>query len=169
MKKLTLRHELNCSVDNFWRVFFDKDFNTSLFTKELRFPAYSILDQTEKPTGEITRRVSGQPKMNAPAAVQKLLGDSFRYDEEGRLDPVTRIWRFTMKPSTLADKLRTEGTVRCEPLGEGKCRRIAEIEIEVKIFGLGGMMESFTENEMKAGWDASAAFMNRWLKEHPPA
>ncbi len=169
MKKLVIKHTIDCTVERFWKVFFDKAFNEALFRKELGFPEYSVVEQTEKQNGEVFRRISGQPKMSAPAAVQKLLGDKFRYDEEGRLDPGSMTWRFTMKPSTLADKLRTEGTVKCEPLGDGKCRRIAEIDIEAKIFGLGGVMEVFTEKEMQTGWDASAAFMNRWLKDHPPA
>ena len=33
---------------------------------------------------------------------------------------------------------------------------------------IGGMFESFTESEMKNGWDKSAAFMNQFIKDHPP-
>jgi hypothetical protein len=140
MKKITLRHEINCSVDHFWKVFFDKEFNQKLFVEELGFPG----------------------------PLKKLLGDSFGYEEDGTFDRKSGVWKWKMKPNTLADKLRTEGKVICEPIGADKCRRIADIEMEAKVFGLGGLLEGTSEKEMTQGWNNSATFMNRWLKDHPP-
>lgn len=166
MRKFMLAHQINCSADHFWRYFFDKEFNTSLFLKELGFPEFEILEQTED-GGAVRRRVKGRPKMNVPAAVQKLLGDRFAYEEDGKFDPQTKVWSWKMKPSTLADKLRTEGTVRVEPAGDGKCRRLAEITAEAKVFGVGGLLEKTTEEQMRDGWGKSAAYMNKWIAEHP--
>jgi hypothetical protein len=168
MKKLSLKHEINCSAEQFWKVFFDKEFNTSLYKKELGFPEFDILDQGDKGGGAMFRKVRGKPKMNAPAAIKKLLGDSFGYEEEGNMDVAKKVWHFKLKPNTLTDKLRTEGWVRVEPISDTKCRRVAEMELEAKIFGVGGIFESFTEGEMKNGWDKSAVYMNQWLKDHPP-
>ena len=51
-----------------------------------------------------------------------------------------------MTPSTMADKLRQRGSMRIEkPIGD-KVRRIAELSIEAKVFGLGGLIESTTES-----------------------
>jgi hypothetical protein len=69
-----------------------------------------------------------------------------------------------MTPSTLADKLFTSGTVRVEPIGTDKVRRIAEMSIEAKIFAVGGLIESTAEKQMRDGWDKSAVFMNRYLE-----
>ena len=166
MKKITLTHDINCSVDKFWEVFFDNEFNETLFRKELGFPEYDIVSFEKKDNGEVYRRVKGKPKMDVPKAVAKVLGDSFGYEEEGRFDPASKTWKFEMHPNTLAGKLINKGWVRCEPAGEGKCRRVAELEMEAKIFGVGGLLESTTEKEMRAGWEKSASFMNRWLTEH---
>ncbi len=169
MKKLSLRHEINCSAEQFWTIFFDKDFNTSLYKKELGFPEFDIVEQADKGGGAWTRKVRGKPKMNAPAAIKKLLGDSFGYEEEGSMDVGKKTWHFKLKPNTMADKIRTEGWVRVEAISDSKCRRVAEMELEAKIFGVGGIFESFTEGEMKNGWDKSATYMNQWIKDHPPA
>ena len=166
MKKITLTHEINCSADRFWQVFFDKEFNSQLFLKELGFPDYQTVEQTETDS-QIRRKVKGRPKMNMPGPVQKLLGDAFAYEEEGTFDRATKVCKWRMKPSTMADKLRNEGKVTCEPIGDNKCRRISEIEMEAKVFGLGGLIESSSEKEMRNGWEKSASFMNRWLAEHP--
>ncbi len=165
MRQINLAHEINCNVETFWKVFFDKEFNTSLFLKELGFPSYQIVEKTETDTA-IIRVIKGQPKMSGPKAMMKLIGDSFGYQEDGRLDRNTGVFTWKMTPNKLAGKLRCEGTVRAEPLGDDKCKRLADITVEAKVFGIGGVIESNTEKQFREGWDQSASYMNRWLKEH---
>ncbi len=166
MKKFTLRHEINCSEDHFWKVFFDKEFNEALFREGLRFPQYEILEQTET-DASIRRRVRGQPKMEVPAAVAKVLGDSFGYEEDGTFDRASKVWKWSMTPNRLQGKLINRGVVTAEPISSDKCRRIAEIELEAKIFGVGGVIESSSEKQLRDGWNKSAEFLNRWLETHP--
>ncbi len=165
MGKFTVTHEIRCNVDTFWKVFLDKDFNTELYTKALAFPSFQILEQTETDT-QASRKVSAQPKMDVPGPVQKLFGAGFRYTEEGSMSKSERIWRWKMTPSTMPDKLHTSGTVRVEPIGDDKVRRIAEMVVEAKIFGVGGLIESSAEKQLRDGWDKSATFMNKWLETH---
>ena len=165
MGTFTMRHELDCDCDRFWALFFDKDFNEQLF-KALEFPMWKLVDTKETDT-EIIRTVKATPKMEAPAAVAKLLGSSFGYDEEGRYDKAKKTLKFIIKPNTLTEKLRNEGTVKCEPRGEGKSTRVVEITAEAKVFGVGGMIESSFEKSFKVGWQKSADFINQWVKDHP--
>ena len=167
MRKFTLKHEINCSAEQFWKVFFDKDFNNRLFLEGLGFPQYEIVEQTET-DGAIRRTVRGRPKMNLPRPLMKLLGDLFAYTEDGSFDPKTQVWSFKMTPSTLAGRLLNEGTTRVEAIDDKKCRRIADLVCEAKVFGLGGLLEKTSEAEMTKGWNYSAKFMNRWLADHPP-
>jgi hypothetical protein len=164
MGKFTLTHEIKCDVDTFWKTFFDKTFNEKLYRERLGFPAFDITEQRETETS-IIRKAGGQPKMNVPAPVAKLLGSNFRYTEEGTFDKATKVFRFKTIPSVMSDKIRNEGTVRVEAIGDGKrVRRVTEITVEAKIFGLGGMIESSTEKQMRDGWDASATYMNTYLE-----
>jgi Protein of unknown function (DUF2505) len=162
MGKFTVTHEINCDAETFWKTFFDKDFNEKLYKGALAFPEYAITEQTDTDT-EITRKVAAQPKMDVPGPVAKLLGANFRYVETGSMDKAKKLWVWKLTPSTLADKLRTEGTVRVEPAGDGKVRRVADMTIEAKIFGVGGLIESSAEKQLREGWDKSATFMNKWL------
>jgi Protein of unknown function (DUF2505) len=163
MGKFTMTHEINCDVDTFWKTFFDKSFNEKLYREHLGFPSFEIVEQndTEK---SITRKVQGTPKMDVPGPVAKLLGSNFSYTEEGSFDKGSKIWHWKMIPSSLAEKMRNEGTVRVEPLGANKIRRIAEVLIEAKIFGVGGLIESSGEKQLRQGWDESATFMNKYLQ-----
>ena len=47
----------------------------------------------------------------------------FKYVEDGTYDKATKTYRFKVTPSSMADKLTNEGTIRMEPAGEGKSRR----------------------------------------------
>ena len=136
MPTFTMRHELDCDCDRFWKLFFEPDFNTALF-KALEFPAWKLVESRETDK-EIIRNVKATPKMEAPAAVAKLLGSSFGYDEEGRYDKASKTFKFVIKTNVMTEKLRNEGTVKCEPRGEGKATRVVEIIAEAKVFGIGG-------------------------------
>ncbi|WP_437785144.1 DUF2505 domain-containing protein [Sorangium sp. So ce1097] len=164
MGKFTVTNDINCNIDTFWKLFLDKTLNEELYRKELGFPEYTILEQFETET-EIVRRSAGKPKMNLPGPVEKLLGSGFRYTEEGRLNKATKVWTFKLTPSTLTDKMRNEGVVRAEAIGDNKTRRVAEIIIEAKVFGVGGLIESSAEKELRQGWEQSAVFMNNWIAQ----
>ena len=165
MATFTMRHDLDCDCDTFWKLFWELDFNEQLF-KALEYPAWKLID-TKETDKEIIRTVKATPKMDAPGPVLKLLGSSFGYDEEGRFDKATKTHKFIITPNVLAGKLRNEGTVKCEPRGDGKSTRIVEIIAEAKVFGLGGMIESSFEKSFRTGWQKSADFINKWVKDHP--
>ncbi|AUX42043.1 hypothetical protein SOCE26_034680 [Sorangium cellulosum] len=164
MGKFTVTNEINCNLETFWKLFLDKGFTETLYRDELQFPEFRIVEQIETES-EIIRRSEGQPKMELPAPVLKVLGSGFRYTEEGKLNKATKVWSFKLTPSTLADKLRNEGIVRAEAIGDNKVRRIAELVIEAKIFGVGGLIESAAEKELRKGWESSAVAMNKWIAQ----
>jgi hypothetical protein len=166
MAKLTVTHEIDCDADTFWKTFFDRTFNEKLFLGRMGFAEHRVLDQRETDT-EIVRRVAATPKLSMPGPVAKLIGDNFRYTEEGVFDRGARVWRWKVVPSVQADKLRTEGVVRAEPIGSNRVRRVSEATIEARIFGIGGLVESSAEKTTRQSWDDSAAFMNEYLRSLP--
>ncbi|MDC3960855.1 DUF2505 domain-containing protein [Polyangium jinanense] len=165
MGKFTITNEINCNEETFWKIFFDKEFNEKLYRGHLGFPDFRILEQRDSDT-ETIRKVAGTPKMSVPGPVAKVLGSNFSYTEEGRFDKKSKVWSWKMTPGTMADKLRNEGVMRIERIGDSKVRRIAEIVIEAKVFGIGGLIESSAEKQLREGWDGSAVYMNDWVKTH---
>lgn len=164
MAKFTVTHEINTDVEGFWKLFFDKEFNEKLYKDGLGFSDFRLLEQKDSDAG-VTRKVTGTPKMTVPGPVAKILGSSFSYVEDGSLDKKSNTWKWSITPSTAADKIKSGGTLRIEAAGPGKVRRIAELYVEAKIFGIGGMIETATEKDLRDGWDKSAVFMNQYLKK----
>lgn len=164
MTKFTMTHEINCSPETFWKLYFDKDMNTSMYRDGLGFTEYQIVEQRDT-DAETFRKVAATPKLNLPAALQKVLGSNFRYTEETRFDKATKTARYTATPSTLADKTTNTGVIRAESAGPNKTRRITEITMEARVMLIGGLMESTFEKEMRDGWGKGADYMNKWIKD----
>jgi hypothetical protein len=158
----TLTHEIACAADAFWSTFFSTDFNDALYKTELAFPEFNVL-KIEKLDGDTHRIVDALPKLAMPPVVMKLLGSGFRYREEGTLDRAKLTFNWKIIPGTLADKVRTDGFVKVEAISESRCRRIVDITIEAKIFGVGGVVESSTEKTYRDAWERSAVFMNKFV------
>jgi len=162
MKTVTGTAVLPCTIETFWKVFFDEHYTRALFLDELQFKDFSVLELTET-----SRKIRVVPKVNLPGVLQKLVGDSFAYEEHGTLDRARNEWTWRMVPRK--EIVATRGKVRIEPAGEGQCRRNDEVVIEGKIFGVGGLIESTAEKEVRASWAKELAFLNRWLEKQKQA
>jgi hypothetical protein len=159
MRKATSTSVYECDVETFWKVFLSAEYTKKFYLEELGFPQFEIVSQTDT-----TRRLRAVPKMDMPKPVMKILGNSFGYEEEAHLDG--NAWHWKLLPNTMRGKLITEGVIRIEAAGDGKCRRNDEVTLEAKVFGVGGLIESSTEKEVRAAWSKEEAFMKRYLKDN---
>ncbi len=159
----TMTNEIDCNVEKFWETFLDPKLTERLFKEALGFTEFRIVEQTDTES-TLTRRSAATPKMNFPGPVMKLFGERFGYTEDATFDKATKVWRWTMTPSTMPEKLRHEGSVRVEPIGDTKCRRIVDITLEAKVFGIGGLIESSVEKQIRESWEKSAVVTNEWLR-----
>ena len=165
MAEITIRHELDCSEDAFWKCVFDEDYNRRLYLERLAFPGYKVLEQKEEP-GSISRKVHIDPPVaGLPGPVKKLIGDRLSYVEEGTFNKATKRYAFTVKPSTLAEKTTTKGELWTEKLGENRVARLARVTVEVKVFAVGGMVEDKIAGDLRASYEAAAKFTNEYVKE----
>ena len=164
MKKVQLVHEINCSPAVFWKLYFDQPFTEALLREAIKVDDFKVL-KFEENEREIHRMTSGKPRLTVPAAVKKVIGDNFGYTEEARFDRARQVAVSKIMLSTFTEKVRNECTIRVEELGPNRIRRIGEAELEVKIFGMGGIMESAMEKQLIEGWTAGAEFTNRWIAD----
>ena len=168
MLEFTLRHEIDCSRERFWELFFDDDFTRDMIVGGLDFASCDI-DPIRESGDRRTRTMRVIPKLDVPAAVAKLLGPKLGYTEEGTFFGGKELWTYTLRLSVLSERIRLGGKLKIEPIDDTKCRRISDLWCEVKILGLGKMVEKAAEKNMRDGWNKSAAWMNRWLADHPPS
>jgi hypothetical protein len=163
--EFTLTHEINCSVDRFWELFFDSEFTQEMIVDGLGFASCDI-GELKVVDHQRHRDMHVIPKLDIPAPVAKLLGPKLGYTEHGVFDEETRVWDHHLKLSVLSDRIRMGGKVRAEPAGDDRCRRIADLWCEAKILGLGKMVEKAAEKNMRDGWRRSAEWINQWIETH---
>src|SRR5439155_26181428 len=154
-------------AEAFWNLFLDEKYMRELFLKVLEFKDFTLLELT--PT---SRKIRAVPKVKLPAVIDKLVGDSFAYEEHGTLDRAKNEWTWRMvQPAKLDPKAKpkkeivsTRGTIRVAAAGEGQCRRTDDVTIEAHMFGVGGLIESTVEKEVRASWTKEFAFLADWLR-----
>jgi hypothetical protein len=167
MRRFTITHELHGTQDAFWSAYFDEATTRRLFETELGFGDLRVLERTER-DDELRRRLSVRPQLDLPGPLQKLLG-AFSYEEDGRLDRRASTYRFRYIPTVLTDRIRCDGQLRVTAVGTDRIRWDVEMEIGAKVLGLGGLLESTAELQMRAAWKRSSAFFDRLLRATPPA
>ncbi|MBW4429245.1 MAG: hypothetical protein KME50_33820 [Nostoc desertorum CM1-VF14] len=160
--KFTTTHEISGDQSTFWNRFFnkDKDFITQLYIDHLGYSQYTLLEQNESET-EIFRRVVIAPKLDLPGPVIKMLGSDLKFIEEGKFVKETQVWYSKKIPSTLANQILWEETIRIESIGDNTIQRIIEATLEAKIFGAGQLLEASFEQKIRQEADKSAEFLNK--------
>jgi len=159
-------HTYNVSEDTFWnKLIFDEEYNRRMYLDALKFHEWKVEKHEETET-EVRRAINVTPRLgDLPGPMKKVLGDNIRYTESGVLDKATRRYRITIIPSRIADKLQVSGELYTEPDGENQCRRVFEASVDVKIFGVGGMMEKRLVADLEKSYAVGAKFTNQFAKE----
>ena len=166
MAETRIINELACSEDVFWdELFFDAEFNRRMFIDELGFCAWKV--QSERKTDDfIERELDVSPKVaDIPGPIKALVGDSLGYHEQGRYDRKRRRYAVKATSPKLGDRFLLDGEMYTEPLGEGRCRRIFNVKVTTKIFGVGGMIEKRVIADLEKSYAESAAFIGRYVAE----
>lgn len=163
--RIQMDHEYRCGIETFWdKMFFDAEYNRRLFLEGLKYKMFEQVELKDGPDS-IFRKIKGCPTSDIPKTVQKVIGADLSYTEELTWDKKTRRARFKNFPATMASKLKIEGSIWAEPSGTGRVRRMVDMELEAKIFGVGGLIETFASKAFRDNFELAANWTNRWLAE----
>jgi hypothetical protein len=168
---VTMKHELSCDAETYFeKCVFVEEYNKRLHLDVLKFPGFKLLEQ--KTEGDVwTRRAQIEPPTTGiPGPLKKAIGEKLSYIEEGSYDRKTKVYTFKVISSTMPDKTRINGEMRFEPTrtsdtGAKTSTRIAKIDVEVKVFMIGGLAEDKILSDIKQSYDAGGKFANEDIKE----
>ncbi len=167
MAEVTVRHELDCSVEDYWnKCVFNAEFNQVLYVERLHFSAFVLVEQNDIGTLRTKKAKMEPPLTSVPAGVKKVLGDRLSYFEDGAYDRTTGRYKCAITPSTFAEKTNVEAELWAEPSPSGdanKCVRFARVKVEVKVFVIGGKVEEKIMHDLRGSYDAEAAFVREWI------
>lgn len=168
MTRFQIRHDLQCSPEHFWTLFFDPAFTRKMIVEGLGFHECD-LGQIRDEGNEQHRSMTVTPKLDLPAAVTKVIGSSLSYREDGVFNKDTKTWSWVTKLAVMGERIRLGGSMRIEPgASPEQCVRVTDLWVDVKIFGVAGLIEKAAERSLRAGWGESATWLNGYLRDHPP-
>ena len=166
MKEVKFDHIFECGIDTYWdKVFFDEAFNHKLFHELLQFSEWK--DTVTKTTDEVIERtvVVRPPVGDVPAAVRKVLGDNFGYQEHGRFDRKTKRYHVDVEPNVVKDKTHIHGDIWLERIDDKRSRRLAVFSLEVKIMVVEKLIEDAIAKDMTRSFERGATFTNEWIRD----
>jgi hypothetical protein len=165
MAEVVLRHEIFCTEEDYWaKCVWTREFNEGLYLKTLGFPRYEVQADTENGTTRSRKTLIEPPVAGLPAPLKKAMGDTLSYVEEATFDKTKRVYAFKVVPSVFADKTKVWGNLYCENWNGKSFTRVSKINVEVKVFGIGGMVESRIMEDLKRSYDVGEKWTNDFAK-----
>jgi hypothetical protein len=147
----------------FRRVYYSEEFNQDV-AEAVKLKERTQQEHVKLPDGKERRRVHIVPRVNLPSAMQKLLnGQSISYEETTVFDPATRTATFAIQ-SPAGDRIRVGGLARFLEEPDGVRLRF-EGDAQVKIFGVGGLIERFIVNEVRSRYQVVERLLQRFIDE----
>jgi hypothetical protein len=162
----TVSHTIDTDVDSLWRLFFDQELARAMLREFGNVGNFEIVEERVDERGLRHRRIECWSNVEIPAFAKKLVGDG-AYTEIGCFDNVLKKYTAQCVPKHGADKFKTSFEITARPLGDGtRCERQITTENTVKVFGIGGMIESMLERTQREAHAQSAKFINGWIRSN---
>ena len=100
-----------------------------------------------------------------PSALKSVVGEGAGYEEKGVLDRASNRYTAEVTPNRLAEKISVRVELSTVADGPNRCKRIAKGSVNVKIFGVGGLLEKKMIGDLEKSYSKSAEFTNEFVKE----
>ncbi|MGO9838000.1 MAG: DUF2505 family protein [Polyangiaceae bacterium] len=147
---------------------FRRAYHSETFNQEVAAAANlkerSLREFVTDPDGKERRRVLVVPRVNLPAAFEKILnGRPISYEEITVYNPATRSASFAIE-STAGDRVAVAGEARFTDSPDGVRLRF-EGEAEVKVFGVGGLIERYIVREVKTRYELIERLLQKFVDE----
>ena len=160
--KLSLEYSWDCTPEEFWALYFDRDFAVRLHLEALGSTSAEILSQEGDLSSGLVRTLRYGQRPPMPGPVRKIFGEEVVTTEVSTYDPATSTTTFTMTPGTMADKTHIDGSIAFAVEG-GQTVETFSLEARVKIFGAGPVVERCIEHQAREMQEKSVEFMRALL------
>ncbi len=153
----------NVTVDQYIKLFFDETFNEALrATAALK--SREVLEKKEE-NGKLYRKVRVVPSVDLPGAIKPMLkGGELSYLEITTMDWARKVQTFETQVN-VTDKVKISGEVHFLAAPGGGVLRKLLFDVSASIFGLSGIIEKSTRDQMIPTYDKIAAFTQKWIDD----
>lgn len=148
------------TAEEFEKLYFNEPFNKEL-CKAVKLDRH--LEKLEEKDGKLHRQVKVAPDRQIPGPAAKVLGgDKIEYTEHVDYKHGSMRGEWKTVSSLLTDKVKSAGTFGFKPHPDGVVRWV-EGEVNVNIFGLGGIVEKVIAADVEKSYQQAADFTQEWI------
>lgn len=161
-------HRIPLGAERFWAILHSAPYEAAV-AEALGLRTYRELERREDER-EIYRRIEMVAELpeplrgilaRVPGAAAGAAGLVRSTEEQWRSRSERRVrWKTT--PAYLSGRVRLEGEVRVSPVDADHCDRILEGVVEVRVFGLGGLVERALAGAIESTYARSAEVARRF-------
>ena len=163
--KLSINHRFSFGVERYLEIFFDPDF-ADFVRERIDVHEYRVIS-LERGKTHITRKTNIVPKVEvAPWLKRALKSKPIAYLEEMSHEVGSSVIRQEILPSVATKRIKISATITLEPLGPNACTRRGDIEISVKIPGVGSKIEAALAKSFSEGYEQGHLHMSQF--DSPP-
>jgi hypothetical protein len=163
-----LENEIPMSAQELWRTMHTPEFD-AFIAEEYELKAYTELEKQvwDNLVRRRMRIITGTDLSYVPFGLaHKILGGNEIIYEEIQdicLDRYEMHWKNKwIKPSSLKNKIRVSGVLRLFPVDEDRCKRIREMSIHIRIFGVGPILEGMAAEQAKKTSEKFTRAVAKW-------
>ena len=153
-------HDFDIDAKAYWDLFFSEDYNKDLYA-ELKMKEHKILEQREE-GGKLFRSVKITPQKEVPAVFRAVISD-MSYTERDVFHRDRSSMDVIIEPALMRDRFDMKGVYSVKSTGEGKCKRTFEGDVKVSVMLLGGKIEKYMIDEMRASYDIATRVTRKWI------
>lgn len=156
--KVEISHEFPFGVESYLEIFFDPAFAD--FVRERASVEEYRVESLERSETHIARTVKVVPKVELPGWMRRVLRSGrIAYLETMSHRIGSDQIRQTILSSVLPERIHIGALITLEALGPDRCRRRGEVDISVKIYGVGPRVEEQLAETFKKGYDEGLGHM----------
>ncbi|MEX1362596.1 MAG: DUF2505 domain-containing protein [Nannocystaceae bacterium] len=157
-----------CSAEHYWGFFFSEPYNAAMWpTLDIEWELLELQREGEGAELRIHREQRLTPQREVPGFIKKLVDGAITYVEKNDFVAADNAMKTVTIPGFAADRIRTVGVYRLEPIGPNKVRRVWEGVCECRIPLLGGKVEKQLVEEVRESYRRATEFTRKWIAEHP--
>jgi hypothetical protein len=169
---IRVENEVPMSAQELWRIMHTSEFD-AFAAREYELMAYKELEK-EVSDNLIHRRLRVITRTGLsyiPMGIaHKIIGDNAIIYEEIQdiyKDRYEMHWENKwIEPPAFKDKIQVSGWLRLIPIDEGRCKRIREMSVHIRIFGVGRLLEGMVVEQAKKTSEKFSQVVAKWKSEN---
>ena len=148
-----------CNAEAYWEELFDAERRTRRELEGCDTVAFEVRQQRHE-NGVAEQESVMEVKVDAPGPVRKVFGQTTRIVESGTKKDTDDFCSVVFRSEKIGDKATMAGTLRCVEQSDGTSQVTLELDLKVKIFGIGGMVEKIVAEQLAEHFQKDAKWFN---------